>query len=370
MAGLYVHIPFCKCLCGYCDFFKSVSLLHKDEMVESIMREMEYNRRFFENDALRTIYIGGGTPTVYEPYVFQRLVDKADELWGCGHMDEFTVEANPDDLTEEYLEKLSHTKVNRLSIGVQSFYDDDLRLMNRRHDVKSAINSVNAAKRAGYDNITIDLIYGIPGMTLERWHSNLEKAIDLGVQHISAYHLTIEKGTMFYRKGIGTVDESSSENQYMLLHEMLTGAGYEHYEISNFALEGYRSKHNSSYWNLTRYLGVGPSAHSFDGKNRRKSESSIIGYMEHSGSEALYDYDKLDEKDCYDEYLMLRLRTSEGINCQYVKERFGKCKLLELLSACERFIEAGILEKQGDAIKFKQNKWLISDSVISELFDV
>ncbi|MBR6831442.1 MAG: radical SAM family heme chaperone HemW, partial [Tidjanibacter sp.] len=293
MAGLYIHIPFCKRLCGYCDFFKTMSLRHCDDMVVALKREMEHRRDFFDGDPLTTIYIGGGTPTVYDPQVLQGLIDRAVELWGDAELGEITVEANPDDLTPDYLARLRQTRINRLSIGIQSFIDRDLQFMNRRHSAEQAIECVKEAQRAGFDNITIDLIYGVPGMSNEEWRRNIVTALDLEVQHISAYHLGIEPGTLFGKRGVVPVDEQTSEEQYLMLHRMMEEAGYEHYEISNFARSGRRAQHNSSYWHGVRYLGVGPSAHSYDGARRWWVESSIGGYIKNVGSDVIYESELL-----------------------------------------------------------------------------
>ncbi len=369
MAGLYLHIPFCKKLCGYCDFFKSVSMKYAPLLPGAMECEMERQRGFFGNAELRTVYFGGGTPTVYPPQTFQRLLDKADELWGLDAVEEITVEANPDDLTEEYLHSLAQTRVDRVSIGVQSFVDRDLRFMNRRHDAARAVECVKAAQREGFHNITIDLIYGLPEMSMAEWRDNIRRALELGVQHISAYHLSIEDGTMFSRRGVGTVPEERSEEEYLLLHEMLAKAGYEHYEISNFALPGFRSKHNSAYWTGVEYLGIGPSAHSFDGHMRRWAVRSVGGYMEGAADGDIYEQERLDERDLYDECVMLGLRRKEGIDKRIVKARFGEQKLHRLTAAARRFVAEGVLEETEDSLRFVPEKWLVSDGVISELFD-
>ncbi|MBP3332070.1 MAG: radical SAM family heme chaperone HemW [Tidjanibacter sp.] len=368
MAGLYIHIPFCKRLCGYCDFFKTMSLRHCDDMVVALKREMEYRRDFFDGDPLTTIYIGGGTPTVYDPQVLQGLIDRAVELWGDAELGEITVEANPDDLTPDYLARLRQTRINRLSIGIQSFIDRDLQFMNRRHSAEQAIECVKEAQRAGFDNITIDLIYGVPGMSNEEWRRNIVTALDLEVQHISAYHLGIEPGTLFGKRGVIPVDEQTSEEQYLMLHRMMEEAGYEHYEISNFARSGRRAQHNSSYWHGVRYLGVGPSAHSYDGACRWWVESSIGGYIKNVGSDVIYESELLDEADCYEEYLMLNLRCAEGVNKREIERRFGEKRLKELLDLSRRFVEAGILIEEAEVIRFDRERWLVSDWVISELF--
>lgn len=272
MAGLYIHIPFCKQLCHYCDFFSCISLAKTGPVLEALLREMELRRRFLPGDSLSTLYVGGGTPSVYAPQELGRLTARARELWNCTGLEESTVEVNPDDLSPACLDGLLRAGFDRLSIGIQSFVDRDLRLMNRRHTAEGAEKAVREAQRAGFGNISIDLIYGIPGMSDREWRDNLERALSLEVQHISAYHLTVEPRTVFGRRAaqgkFTPVDEETSQRQYLTLHRTLTAAGYEHYEISNFARPGRRSRHNSAYWTGEPYLGIGPSAHSYDGRRR------------------------------------------------------------------------------------------------------
>lgn len=273
MAGLYFHIPFCRRICAYCDFFKSAEVGRVDSVLDAMGRELDGAVDWLADRRIRTVYFGGGTPSLCDPARLQGLADRAATLLDCSGVEEFTVEANPDDMTEEWLEALARTGANRLSVGVQSFDDDELRLMNRRHTGAQAVEAVRRAQAAGFANLTIDLIFGVPGFGGKVLQRNLEQALALGVQHISAYHLTVEKNTAFGRRlergRFSEVDEQVSEREYLEVHRTLTGAGFEHYEVSNYALPGCRARHNAAYWSGDEYLGIGPAAHSFNGKSRR-----------------------------------------------------------------------------------------------------
>ncbi len=375
MAGLYIHIPFCKKVCGYCDFYKSASLSKKEALLNALIKEMQHRRIFMDKHRLETIYLGGGTPTTCSPDELGHLLTVAEKLWGCDDVGEITVEANPDDLTTEYLQALrTATPINRLSIGIQSFIDRDLTFMNRRHTARQAIDAVQKAQNLGFDNISIDLIYGIPGMTIEEWENNIETALSLQVQHVSAYHLTFEPRTPFGIKAergeLQPVDETCSETEYLLLHRMLTEAEFEHYEISNFALAGYRSRHNSSYWNDTPYLGVGPAAHSYDGDTRWQTVASLSRYIAEAGTETIYTYERLNSEERYNEFVMVSLRTAEGIDLNRLESLFGARKLQFFLHSARRFIENGSLKTDGKKYWLPPERFLIADYIIGELFDI
>lgn len=364
-SSLYIHIPFCKRLCGYCDFFKSVALVHKPDVLVRLAEEMAERAPMLEATTLKTIYFGGGTPTVCTPEELGSLLDCAARTFDCSEVEEVTVEANPDDLTEEYLRGLRAIGVNRLSIGIQSFRDKDLELMNRRHTAAEAIESVERARRAGFDNISIDLIYGLPDATLADWEQNVRKAIALGVEHISAYHLTIEERTRFGKQGITTAPEELSDKEYSLLCDLLREAGYDHYEISNFSLPSRRSRHNSAYWKGTPYLGLGPGAHSFDGERTRSwNRASIKEYLEGARPEQ----ELLTATERYEEHIMVSLRTREGVNLRELAEQFGTARTEHFRAHARRWIESGVLLQNDDTIFFSESEWLISDSVIVDLF--
>ena len=370
MAGVYIHIPFCKSKCGYCDFYSCTSTDLRERVSEAILRELELRRGFMPGDEVETIYVGGGTPSLLAPEQLQRFIDKVKELWNCSHLEEVTVELNPDDLSADYIKRLVATDVDRLSIGIQSFIDRDLEFMGRRHNARKGEAAVGLAQAAGFDNISIDLIYGIPGMSLEEWRRNLERAVGLGVQHLSAYHLTIEDNTPFGRRGVAPADEDASREQFLLLHDITGAAGMEHYEISNFALPGRRAKHNSGYWDGRHYLGVGPSAHSFNGRERSWSTADVEKYL--NGIEAasldLYHTEVLTPADRYNEYVMTSLRRSQGADLRDIKRIFGERQAGFFLENAMRLQAKGLLDREGERFFINYENFLISDEIISSLF--
>jgi oxygen-independent coproporphyrinogen-3 oxidase len=370
MAGLYIHIPFCGSRCGYCDFYSTTSPGRVGSYIEALKREMTARSRLSAfNFPLSTIYIGGGTPSQLSPELLRGLLDHAARSWDCSGVREVTVEANPEDLTDDYLARLSSgpsdpsdpsesIAPNRLSIGIQSFDDDLLKMMNRRHNAERARQAVGAAQKKGFDNISIDLIYGIPGMTQGQWERTLAEAVALGVQHISAYHLTIEPGTAFGRQGLKPIPETESERQFETLRRKLAAAGFEHYEISNFALPGLRALHNSSYWSGKPYLGVGPSAHSFDGARRREW---VVGDVDkYIAGGDLYEGEALSDTDIRNERVMTALRTAEGI----AGSELGTGNR----GTVERFLRDGLLVRRGGRVAIPPEKFLLSDYIIGELF--
>jgi oxygen-independent coproporphyrinogen-3 oxidase len=371
-AGLYIHIPFCVSKCAYCDFFSSTRLGMMPAILDTMEREMEWQRDFVSDHKIKTIYFGGGTPSLCSPADIDRILRKAGALWECGGVEEVTLEANPDDIDREYLRALRDTGVNRLSIGLQSTYDRYLRFMRRRHTAEQATRAVADAQRAGFDNISIDLIYGIPGMSLAEWEEELRRAIDMGVQHISAYHLTIEPRTPFGRMAaegkLLPITEEQSEAQYLLLHRMLTDAGFEHYEISNFALPQRRAMHNSAYWSGDPYLGIGPAAHSYNGDLRRWSPTSIAQYIKNISDGLPYERETLTATDKYNEFVMSSLRCADGVDLTAMRHRFGDALTKQFIAAASRFERLGIMLTHADHIAIAPEKFIISDSVISELF--
>jgi oxygen-independent coproporphyrinogen-3 oxidase len=354
MAGLYIHIPFCERKCAYCDFYSIAAPVAG--YIDALKREMTARRHsslFALHPSLSTIYVGGGTPSLLAPGELQGLLDHAATLWDCSALREVTLEANPEDLTDDYLSRLAATGFNRLSVGIQSFDDGLLSLMNRRHSAARARDAVRAAQRVGFDNISIDLIWGIPGMTAAQWSHSLDEAIALGVQHISAYHLTIEPGTAFGRMALKPVVEAESERQFATLRKKLGDAGFEHYEISNFALPGRRAIHNSAYWSGEPYLGVGPSAHSFDGDRRREW---VVGDLKKYLTAPAYEGETLSDTDIRNERIMTALRTAGGIASG------------ELQDGVDKLLADGLLVRRGDHVAIPADKFLLSDYIIASLF--
>lgn len=369
MAGLYFHIPFCKRICAYCDFHRCADLRLIPHTLEAMHRELANSAEFLTDRKIATIYFGGGTPSLLDPIELQRFIDHADRLFDCSTVSEITAEMNPDDITADYVAKLRHTDINRISLGVQSFNDGALRLMNRRHTGSEAADAVKRLQDAGYENITTDIIFGIEGFGSDRLEQDIEQMLSLGVQHISAYHLTIEPSTRFGRLAergeFHAVDEEQSELEFALLHQRLTTAGFEHYEVSNYAREGFRSRHNSSYWTGAEYLGIGPGAHSFNGIVRRWCDQPVAEYAE----QCRYEEERLTDTDRYNEMIMTSLRRREGLDLALVAKRFGTERATKLEEQSRRF-EGFAVEIIDGKIRIPPEKMLVSDAVIEELFDV
>jgi oxygen-independent coproporphyrinogen-3 oxidase len=377
LKGIYIHIPFCKRLCAYCDFYSTMSLHDKGDMLQALMSEMEAMRRFFPSsaDESATLYFGGGTPSLYAPGELQLLIEKAREVFAVESFAELTLEANPDDLSPEYLEALLALGINRLSIGIQSFDDAHLQWMKRRHTAAQAVESVKQAKQAGFRNITIDLIYGFPSLTAAAWLYALEQALALDVQHISAYHLTIEPHTVFGKQAekglLQPIDDDESERQFLLLHHTLTQAGYGHYEVSNFALPGYEAQHNSAYWRQQPYVGIGPSAHSFDGVQRRWNKANNKQYIAAMAQGLPFsEGESLTAAMRYNEYILTGLRTARGISPEYIRQQFGAYYYNYFQQHSVPCLQSGRLIQSGDKVRIPPEYFFISDAIIESFFVV
>ena len=374
MAGLYFHIPFCRQMCGYCDFHRSVKMRYLQPTIEQMHNELEAESDLLTDRRLRTIYFGGGTPSLLSPEQIQGFIDHAARLFDCSQVEEITVEANPDDVSEEWVEALTHTAVNRVSLGVQSLDEELLRLMGRRHTAAEAIEAIKRLQRHGFDNISIDMIFGIDGFGDKSLQQTIDGFIALGVQHISAYHLTIEEGTRFGRMvesgRMQLVDEERSEREFATIHAAFTQAGFDHYEVSNYALPGRRSRHNSSYWTGAEYLGIGAGAHSFAGNRRRWCSQSVEEYAKC----IVYGEEQLTERDRINECVMTSLRRAEGLNLNDIERIGGSEARLRIEQLAEESVAAGwLVRSQGDdgvRLHIPPEKFLISDTVISTLFDV
>ncbi len=367
MAAIYFHIPFCKRLCGYCDFYRSVKLRYMPQVVEAMHAELSAQQSFLHDKTIRTIYFGGGTPSLLTPSEIERFVAQVREQYDCSQLEEVTIEVNPDDVTDEYVAELRKTSVNRISIGVQSLDDRCLQFMGRRHNAQQAVEAVRMLQEAGYDNISVDVIFGVPGFSLTELDDTLKKILAMNVQHISAYHLTIEENTRFGRmmaKGeFVEIDECSSVSHFSWVHNILVAGGFEHYEVSNYAREGYRSKHNSSYWQGVEYLGIGPGAHSFNGTMRRWCDQPIeeyIGGVEY-GSEILSERDKINE------YVMTSLRCAEGLSLAKVEREFGIDERKRLEREAAKSGVSRLLKNDNGYLRIEPEMMLTSDFVITEL---
>jgi oxygen-independent coproporphyrinogen-3 oxidase len=373
MAGIYIHIPFCKTRCIYCDFYSSTDHRWQTRYVAALCRELTDRVPYLQGQTVDTIYIGGGTPSQLP--VVPDLYDIFSTIKGEYNVSpdaEITLEANPDDLTPKYVELLRHLPINRLSIGIQTFDDRMLHLLSRRHTAVQAIRAFERCREAGFDNISIDLMYGLPGQTDEQWLYDLQQATLLDPEHISAYHLTIEKGTPLSRMTeLKTVDEETSVRFFDMLVDTLQAAGYEHYEISNFCKPGRRSRHNSAYWQGIAYLGVGASAHSFDGTSRQWNVAALKKYIE--GIETghpHYEVEQLTLSARYNEYIMTGLRTRHGISLFEIEAKFGLPFYHYCAGRMERYLQTGLLEQSGDRIRLSRRGVFVSDGIISDLMHV
>ncbi len=379
MAGLYVHIPFCVKRCIYCDFYSNIDMGYKEAYIDALLYEMDIRRDYLQGEIVETIYFGGGTPSQLRPRDLEKLLDGIYRIFPVSGHPEITLEANPDDLSDGYVSSLKTLPFNRVSIGVQSFDDGELRLLNRRHTAQEAFRAVARCKEAGLANISIDLMYGLPEQTMEIWLHTISKALELDVSHISAYNLTYEEGTAIYKmmeSGIlKPVGDELCEQFFRILTEKLTSAGFIHYEISNFALrsesypDGRISLHNSSYWNGSHYLGLGPSAHSYGGKSRSWNVSSISGYMKaiDDRSEELYETEILDERARYNDFIITRMRTMWGVSLGELRREFGEERERYFLEKSERFICFNMLKKQGEFVKVTSEGIFVSDAIMREL---
>ncbi len=370
MAGIYLHIPFCKRLCAYCDFYKSARIDLLDAVVERMHSELEQRSGYLHDRNIETIYFGGGTPSLCRPEQLGGLIGHIRKLFGGPAPAEVTAEANPDDLTPALLEGLRREGIDRLSIGIQSFDDAELKFMNRRHDAAEAVRVVKQAREAGFENLTLDLIFGVPGFGTEVLRRSLDKLLELNPEHVSAYHLTIEPDTAFGRRArrgeLREVEEETSEAEYALVHETLTKAGYEHYEVSNYARKGWRARHNSAYWSGREYLGIGPSAHSFDGASRRWSTDTAESYA--AGGPLNFLEERLSERDKRNEYIMTRLRCAEGFLIEEFSALFGTAAAERLMREAERLCGSVLLKEEGRLL-IPASRFLLSDTVIGTLFE-
>lgn len=375
MAGIYIHIPFCKQRCTYCDFYTQVAPHLIPDLVDAIVKELHLRKDYLKNAAIETIYFGGGTPSVLSFSQFDSIFRAINELFEVNEDAEITFEANPDDLTPEFLSSISPLPFNRVSIGIQSFDDEDLKRVNRRHSGLQAINAVKACQAHGFENISVDLIYGLPSQSLEAWNKQLDIAFNLHVQHISVYGLTYEEGTRLWKQRemgkVNVVADDEMISMYEVLLAKMKENGFEAYEISNFSLPGYRSRHNSAYWQMNPYLGIGPSAHSFDGTSRQWNVSSNKKFINALNTgENFFEKEELSQNDRYNDYVMVSLRTTEGISLKYIEENFGANFVNYCIMNAEKFIQSNKLKFDNNKIYLSYKGIQISNMIISELMHV
>lgn len=372
MVGIYIHIPFCKQACNYCDFHFSTSLKKKPELVEALCGELQM-RHAETDEKIKTIYFGGGTPSLLSKDELKMIFQNIFEYYEVDENAEITLEANPDDLLEDKIKQLAESPINRLSIGVQSFYDKDLKWMNRSHNADQALSCIKNAKQY-FDNISIDLIYGVPGLSDERWKENLAQTLALNIPHVSAYALTVEPNTVLgkmVQRGKTHVDEQSAKRHYEILVKTLDAAGYINYEFSNFGKEDYFSQNNTAYWFGKPYLGIGPSAHGFDGNNRYWNVKNNSLYIKSIAKEELpQKIEKLSITDRYNEYIMTHLRTMYGVSLTEIETKFGEKYKLYFEKESLPLFRKGLLEKRDAHIHITQRGKFLGDGISADLFYV
>ena len=372
MAGLYIHIPFCKRRCIYCDFFSTTCNEKKADYVHALCQELELRKDYLEGKEVETIYLGGGTPSQLSFEELESIFSAIYHIYKVKEDAEITLEANPDDLTSEYIRQLRRLPVNRLSMGIQTFHEDTLKLLNRRHTAQQAIEAYHRCREAGFQNISIDLMYGLPGETPERWEEDLQQAIDLHPEHISAYHLIYEEGTALWKlreqHQVEEADENLSLHFFSTLIDALTEAGYEHYEISNFCLPGFHSRHNSSYWTGKKYLGCGPSAHSYNGTSRQWNIASLDQYMENiRNGKPCFEVEELDTYTRYNDFIITRIRTHWGLPLSQLQAEFSETLYRYCLRMARPHIEQGTMEIQDNTLRLTRQGIFISDGIMSDL---
>lgn len=372
MSGIYFHIPFCKQKCTYCDFHFSTNFSsYRQRMIDCMIKELELRGDYLQNKDLQSVYFGGGTPSLLTETELRILLEKVSESYNLFTQTEFTLETNPDDITPEALSIWSKLGINRLSIGLQSFKTEDLKWMNRAHTVDQSLSCVKLAQEYGFENISVDLIYGLPDLSLKEWEQHIDRVLEMNVQHVSAYCLTIEEKTVLHnwvqKKKIKPAGEDDQSEQFLLLSEKLKNAGFDHYEISNFGLPGLHAVHNSNYWKGEHYLGIGPSAHSFDGKTRRWNISNNSFYIKNIGeNNTWFEEEELTYKERWNELILTGLRTSYGLPIEKLKEIQEPGD--EFNSLIQNFREKNWMLNEENTLVLTEEGRLRADYIASELF--
>ena len=372
MAGIYIHIPFCKQRCNYCAFYSSTLYNIRKEYVAAVCKELKERKGYLGNEVVKTIYFGGGTPSILELELLETICRTIYSTYPIAKEPEVTIECNPDDLTPEFLEDLRRLPFNRISMGVQSFNDRQLKKLGRRHTADAARQAVLNARAAGYRNISIDLMFALPDSTAEEWEYDLKSALELNPDHLSAYNLMYEEGTPLYRAlcdgKITELSEDENVKQFSMLIDRMKRAGYRHYEISNFALPGKESRHNSSYWNDTPYIGCGAAAHSYNGVSREWNVADIREYIKGiENGERNREIEHLSEEECYNDTILTRLRTADGIPLEWMNKRFCAKLYNYMLDVAKKEISLGNLKEENGHLSLTQKGVFISDAVIREL---
>ena len=372
MAGIYIHIPFCKQRCNYCAFYSTTLYNIREKYVDALCKEIVLRKEYAGSAPIGTIYFGGGTPSTLTMEQLQKICGTIYSTHSVSPTAEVTIECNPDDLTPDFLAQLKQLPFNRISMGVQSFNDTQLKRLGRRHNAQKAREAVHNAREAGYNNISIDLIFALPGSTITEWEHDLDSAIALHPDHLSAYNLTYEEGTPLYRAlergDFAELSEEENIEQFQMLIAKLKEAGYRHYEISNFALPGCESRHNSSYWNDTPYIGCGAAAHSYNGTSRQWNIADIQEYIKGMESgEYNFEIEQLTEEERYNDTILTRLRTADGLPLEWMKEKFCDRLNRHMQRAAEKEIALGNLKEESGSLSLTKKGIFISDAVIREL---
>lgn len=372
MAGIYIHVPFCRKKCHYCDFYKITQTGLIPSYIEALKKELHIRRTYTADETIESIYFGGGTPSLLNPGQIRSVTDAITREYDISPLCEVTLEANPDDINSDYVTGLKdNTIINRISLGIQSFFDDDLQFLNRRHNASGAFNSIEECLKQGYTNLSLDLIYGIPGLTAEKWIKNLDYSVSSGAVHISAYHLTVEPGTVLHQMilegTISPVEDETGREQYETLCRYMTEAGFDHYEISNFCRVGYYAVHNTNYWRQKIYLGLGPAAHSFNITSRQWNLPGVGKYI-HAVNEGTtaYGREDTDATRSYNEYIMLSLRTKWGVDPYFVEARYGKKTAWALSKTASEYLKSNQMIITEGRYVLTEEAWFVSDGIIKQ----
>lgn len=372
MAGIYIHIPFCRQKCYYCDFYKTVNTSLQHDFIGALKNEAKVRKNYLNDETVETIYFGGGTPSVLTAPEIAEILAVLNDEFKVNSDAEITFEANPDDLSDDYLKALKREGINRLSIGIQAFQNRHLEKMNRRHNAAQAVEAIENAAKNGFSNLSADLIYGLTGLTPKEWEESLNQMFRLPVKHLSAYHLTYHEGTAFYtwlKKGtLKELKEAESVAQFNTLVDLSIANGFEHYEISNLAKDQLYSRHNTAYWMGTKYLGLGPSAHSYDGVSRRWNDSSVEAYIKaQANNQTYFEEEKLSENDQYNEYILTRIRTKWGVSEKELEQRFGSEKANYFSRQLARYNNTGVLQINNEIITLTRKGLFVSDEIMADL---
>lgn len=373
MNGIYIHVPFCISKCAYCNFFSLASESKMNDYVETLKKEIIFRKDYLGGETVKTIYFGGGTPSLLPTKSIEEIINLIRKNFNIDDNPEITLEANPDTINKEKMSLLKQMGVNRISVGIQSFFDDDLQYLGRRHDSRHALQVMEDLKNVNFDKITLDLIYGIPTLTEEKWNKNLDTFFSTGISHLSAYALTVEPKTILGHKikngDLQDINEDNTIRHYEILIEKTKEQGFEHYEISNFAKENCRSQHNSIYWTDEKYLGLGPSAHSYDKTSRQWNVSNLTEYIKLAGnSDNCFEKEILSKEDKYNEYVMTSLRTSWGCDINKIESDYGISYKNHFLKNIKKYLDSQVMQENNTSFILTDEGMLFADGIASNLF--